>query len=424
LGVGRGSRAETGLTEPSADPLGPALRRGHPPIPSGATFRGVHRRSPTRPGPSAGYNPGTPADRSHHVRTVPPISRRGATVMKGVILAGGTGSRLHPLTAVVSKHLLPVHDKPMIFYPLATLLEGGISEVLVISTPRDLPAYRTLLGDGTRLGIRIGYAVQNRPSGIAEGVLLAEEFCAGEPMALILGDNVFHGPIGLDLVHSGFAEGDGAVVWGFPVPDPERFGVVALDERGTPVELAEKPENPRSNLAVTGLYVLDRTAPERVRALSPSRRGELEITDLNRAYLRDGALRVVDLTSAGDVTWLDAGTPTALLSASTTIATLEGYEGRPIGCPEEVAWRRGHIDDTGLARAAADLPPGPYRDRLEALLTLDLTHPRSIPAQRAPDDHQTGTDPRSPDLYPPNAPLTTTKRAQIREGWGGQRSSR
>ncbi len=295
--------------------------------------------------------------------------------MKGVILAGGTGSRLHPLTSVVSKHLLPVHDKPMVFYPLATLLEAGISEILVVSTPRDLPAYRRLLGDGSHLGISIEFTAQERPGGIAEGVMLAEDFCRGEPMALILGDNIFHGPLGLDLLCAGFAPDEGAVIWGFPVADPERFGVVTLDPDGVPVGLEEKPEIPRSNLAVSGLYVFDRTAPERARALRPSARGELEVTDLNRSYLEDGTLRVVDLSHMSSrVTWLDAGTPDSLLAASVTVAALEQSTGVRVGCPEEIAWRKGHIDETGLAAVIAALPRGPYRAHLEDLLTVDLTH--------------------------------------------------
>ena len=320
------------------------------------------------------------ADWSGHGRTVLPIRQHEPTAVKGVILAGGTGSRLHPLTAVVSKHLLPVHDKPMVFYPLATLLEAGISEILVVSTPRDTPAYRQLLGDGSHLGIRLEYAVQTRPGGIAEGVLVAEEFCAGEPMALILGDNIFHGPLGLDLIHTGFTDGDGAVVWAYPVPDPERFGIVTLDGRGLPVDIVEKPADPMSNLAVAGLYVIDGSGPDRVRGLRPSPRGELEITDLNRSYLEDTSLRVVDLSgSVSRVTWLDAGTPGALLEASTTVAALESSGGGPVGCPEEVAWRKGHIDADGLAAAIAGLPTGPYRTRLEGLLTVDLTAGGSSP---------------------------------------------
>ncbi len=280
------------------------------------------------------------------------------------MLAGGSGSRLHPLTAIVSKQLQPVYDKPMVYYPLSTLMLGGVSDVLVISTPHDLPRFRELLGDGSRWGITLSYAEQAAPNGIAEALVIGEEFLAGEPVALILGDNVFYGRVGLDHLIEGFD--GGATIFGYPVSDPRRYGIVELDDDGRVLSLEEKPEHPRSRLAIPGLYLYDGEAPAMARWLTPSARGELEITDLNRAYLDEGRLRAHRLTRG--VAWLDSGTPESLLDAADFIAAIERRQGLKIACLEEVAWRRGFLDDDGLLAAAAAMPPCPYRTYVESLL--------------------------------------------------------
>jgi len=280
---------------------------------------------------------------------------------RGILLAGGKGSRLHPLTAVVSKHLLPVWDKPMVYYPLTTLMLAGIREILLVSSPDELPRYRELLGDGHRLGLRLDYAAQPRPDGIAQALTLGASFIGGEPVALILGDNLFYGGgLGTDLARL-VAENPGATLFAYHVRDPERYGVVELDAAGQPLSLEEKPARPRSHHAVTGLYFYDADVVAVARDLRPSARQELEITDVNLAYLRRGKLRVHVLSRG--TAWLDTGTPEALLEAANFVAVVERRQGLKVGCPEEVAFRLGWIDAdelAALAAAAADTDYGRY----------------------------------------------------------------
>ncbi len=287
--------------------------------------------------------------------------------LKGIILAGGAGTRLYPLSLVASKQLQPVYDKPMIFYPLATLMMAGIRDVLLISTPQDTPRFEQLLGDGETWGISLSYAVQPAPKGIAQAFLVGEQFVGGEKVTLILGDNIFYGRMDLDVIVRDFRAG--AVIFGYPVKDPQRYGVVEFDDAGRVTSLVEKPERPRSNLAVPGIYVYDGNVVERTRALSPSARGELEITDLNKAYLERGELRGVRLGRG--IAWLDTGTHESLLEAAEFIATIEHRQGLKIACLEEVAWRQGFIDDEQLRRAAACMPTSPYRDYVKGLLSED-----------------------------------------------------
>jgi glucose-1-phosphate thymidylyltransferase len=284
--------------------------------------------------------------------------------MKGIVLAGGAGTRLHPLTLVASKQLQPVYDKPMIYYPLATLLLAGIRDILLISTPVDLPRFEALLGDGSQWGIRIAYAVQPKPEGIPQAFLVGADWIAGEPVALILGDNILYGRARLDELVRDFREG--ALIFGYPVSDPERYGVVEFDERGRVVSIEEKPARPRTNLAVPGLYLYGRDVVERTRELKPSARGELEITDLNRVYLERGQLRAERLGRG--IAWLDTGTHESLLEAANFIATLERRQGLKIACLEEVAFRRGYIDAAHLRTLAGGMPRSPYRAYLEAIL--------------------------------------------------------
>ncbi len=289
----------------------------------------------------------------------------GATgILKGIILAGGAGNRLYPLTTVASKQLMPVYDKPMIYYPLGTLMGAGLRDILVISTPHDTPRFSSLLGDGARWGVSIRYAVQPEPKGIAQAFLVGEEFLAGEPSCLILGDNLFYGRIGLDRLLAGFA--GGASVFGYPVTDPERYGVVEFDREGSVLSLEEKPAKPKSSFAVPGLYLYDGKVAKLARALRPSPRGELEITDLNLEYLRRGELRVHKLGRG--IAWLDTGTHQSLLEASHFIGTLEARQGLKIGCPEEIAFRLGFIDEAQMGRLVAATPASSYRKYLERVL--------------------------------------------------------
>lgn len=272
--------------------------------------------------------------------------------MKGIILAGGAGTRLHPMTQVVSKQLMPVYDKPMIYYPLGTLMLAGVREILIITTPHDRLAFERLLGDGGQWGLSLSYAEQPRPEGLAQAYVIGADFVAGGPSVLILGDNIFYGH-GAGEVFGRAMGREGATVFAYHVTDPQRYGVVAFDSTGRAVDIEEKPSAPRSNWAVTGLYVYDAQAPELAAALKPSARGELEITDLNRAYLERGLLSVERLGRG--FAWLDTGTPDSLIEAGQFVRTLEQRQGFKIGCPEEIAWRKGFIDADALERLAAGM---------------------------------------------------------------------
>ncbi|MCA7119113.1 MAG: glucose-1-phosphate thymidylyltransferase RfbA [Acidibrevibacterium sp.] len=273
--------------------------------------------------------------------------------MKGILLAGGSGTRLSPMTLAASKQLLPVYDKPMIYYPLSTLMLAGIRDILVISTPADLPQFRRLLGDGKRLGLRIAYAEQPRPEGIAQAFLIGHDWIAGSPCALALGDNLIFADHLSDLLRRASARAQGATVFAYRVRDPERYGVVSFDAAGRAVDIVEKPAAPQSNWAVTGLYFYDARVSDFATRIRPSARGELEITDLNRLYLEDGSLEVERLGRG--CAWLDAGTPDSLLQAATFVQTIQSRQGMLVGCPEEVAFRLGHIDADALRQHARSL---------------------------------------------------------------------
>ena len=294
--------------------------------------------------------------------------------MKGILLAGGAGTRLYPLTEVASKQLQPVYDKPMIYYPLSTLMLGGITEILLISTPADLPRFRALLGDGSRWGIRLSYAEQEKPEGIAQAFLIGEEFVGTDSVTLILGDNIFYGALPLedlmadfdDVAIPGFEQG--ARIFEYPVNDPERYGVVEFDANGRVLSIEEKPAKPKSRYAVPGLYVYDNTVLAKARALRPSARGELEITDINRAYLEDGKLFVQKLGRG--IAWLDTGTHASLLEAANFIYTLEARQGLKIACLEEIAFERGLISEERLREQVAKMGSGSYANYLRRLFAL------------------------------------------------------
>jgi glucose-1-phosphate thymidylyltransferase len=288
------------------------------------------------------------------------------TRRKGIILAGGAGTRLHPITLSQSKQLLPVYDKPMIYYPLATLMAAGIREYLIITTSRDQTAFRDLLGSGEKWGISFDYAVQAEPNGIAQALLIAEKFLAGHPSALILGDNIFYGANLSDLLQTASLRTTGATVFGYYVNDPERYGVVQFDAQGKVVDLLEKPANPPSNYAVTGIYFYDDRASVITRSIKPSPRGELEITDLNRAYLREGNLSVERLGRG--TAWLDTGTHNSLLDAGVFVRIIEERQGLKVACVEEVAWRMGFIDAAQLTRLASPLQKSGYGEYLLRML--------------------------------------------------------
>ena len=285
---------------------------------------------------------------------------------KGIVLAGGSGTRLHPATLALSKQLLPVYDKPMVYYPLATLMLAGIREILLISTPQDTPRFAQLLGDGSQWGLKLQYAVQPSPDGLAQAFLIGEQFLGGHPSALVLGDNIFYGHDIHELLASADQRQHGATVFAYHVNDPERYGVAEFDAAGKVLSIEEKPQAPKSNYAVTGLYFYDERVVELARHLAPSPRGELEITDLNRLYLEQDALHV-EIMGRG-YAWLDTGTHDSLLDAGQFIATLERRQGLKIACPEEIAWRSGWIDDAQLARLAQPLAKNGYGQYLMRLL--------------------------------------------------------
>ncbi|MGD9849075.1 MAG: glucose-1-phosphate thymidylyltransferase RfbA [Desulfuromonas sp.] len=285
-------------------------------------------------------------------------------IRKGIVLAGGAGTRLYPLTLVASKQLQPVYDKPMIYYPLSTLMRAGVRDILIISTPQDTPRFTELLGDGSRFGIRLRYAVQPEPKGIAQAFLVGEDFIAGDPVSLILGDNIFYGKMELSRIFARFA--GGATVFGYPVTDPQRYGVVEFDKNGNAIGIEEKPSQPKSHYAVPGLYLYDGQVVDITRQLAPSARGELEITDVNMAYLKRGQLRVERLERG--IAWLDTGTHMSLLEASHFIGTLEARQGLKIACLEEISLRKGFIDADQMRQVIVATPRSSYRDYLERVL--------------------------------------------------------
>ena len=289
--------------------------------------------------------------------------------MKGIILAGGKGTRLYPMTKVVSKQLLPIYDKPMIYYPLSVLMLAGIREVLIISTPEDLPNYRALLGDGKRLGMRFEYKVQEQPRGLAEAFILGEEFIGGDSVCLILGDNIFYGQALSDYLRRGAAIEQGGMIFGVQVKNPRAFGVVEFDENKRVVSIEEKPQNPKSNFAVPGLYFYDNSVVEVAKTIQPSARGELEITTVNNVYLQRGQLLVSPMGRG--MAWLDTGTPEGMLQASQFVATVQNRQGFYISCIEEIAWRRGWINDQQLLAIVTELKMTDYGQYLISLVEKD-----------------------------------------------------
>lgn len=293
------------------------------------------------------------------------VKRHGKTMTRGVVLAGGLGTRLYPVTRVISKHLLPIYDKPMVYYPISSLMLAQIRTLLLISTPQDLPLYRQLLGDGSELGLSISYAEQSdREGGIAQAITISKDFLSGDSVALILGDNVFYGHGLSGLLRDAVAQNRGATIFGYPVKNPERYGIATLDQSGRLIGIEEKPQHARSNCAITGLYIYDNDAVEIAKRLRVSSRGQLEITDVNTEYLRRGQLRLVKLGRG--IAWLDTGTHDSLLETSQFVATIEHQQRVKVACIEEVAYRMGYIDSDQL-RKLAEKYVGEYRSYLEAV---------------------------------------------------------
>lgn len=288
---------------------------------------------------------------------------------KGIILAGGTGSRLHPITNVVSKQLLPIYDKPMIYYPLSILMLAGIKEILIITTTNDKESFLRLLGDGSQIGIKINYKAQKQPNGIAESFIIGREFIQDSPVTLILGDNLFHGADLIKRLQNNYLLKEGASVFAYPVIDPERYGVVEFDLNGKATNIEEKPINPKSKYAITGLYFYDNSVVEKAEKIKPSSRGELEITDLNRLYLEEGKLLVEKMNRG--MTWFDTGTFDSLNEATSFIRSLEKRQGLKIGCPEEISWRMGYINDDQLKLLSKSLLKSGYGKYLQSIISND-----------------------------------------------------
>lgn len=288
--------------------------------------------------------------------------------MKGIVLAGGTGSRLYPTTLAVSKQLMPIYDKPMIYHPISVLMLAGIKDILIISTPHDLPNFEKLLGDGSKFGVKFSYKSQPSPDGLAQAFIIGEEFIAQDNVALILGDNIFYGSGFSGMLNNAIktAENGGAVIFGYPVKDPERFGVVEFDENGKVLSLEEKPQKPKSNYAVTGLYFYDNKVVDYAKALKPSKRGELEITDLNNCYLKDDKLKVERLGRG--FAWLDTGTHESMLQASQYVHTIEENQGIKIACLEEIAYRMGYLSKNELRKSLAKYPINEYYEYIKRIV--------------------------------------------------------
>ena len=285
---------------------------------------------------------------------------------KGIILAGGNGSRLYPITKATSKQLIPVYDKPMIYYPLSTLMLAGIRDILIITTPNDRDTFEKLLGNGSQFGINIKYKIQAKPEGIAQAFLIAEEFIKNSSVTLILGDNLFHGDFLVNQLQKNYLLNEGAAIFAYSVSDPQRYGVVEFDSKGKAYNIEEKPLNPKSKFAITGLYFYDNSVVEKAKKIKPSDRGELEITDLNKMYMKEGKLNVEKMNRG--MTWLDTGTTDSLHEAASYIRTLERRQGLKIGCPEEVAWRMNFIDDDQLYSLSIDLKKSGYGEYLQNIL--------------------------------------------------------